>query len=350
MARALAFVALALAVLAAMPARAADCSALETGIDRGKLVFYVDDAAEADAIAAVWSDLTLRMQRAAEWMNSAQWRNADLGEAILNARRVAALVREEVPKLEARVAAMPEDGPEFPPVFFWLDGWTRLAKAVHDSLVLEAKYLDADADARAADDIDEALRITLARNADLAGFEEYFAAFDRQTLARLPREHPERLMVQMRLHWEGMRDLYSQRDALSDEYEQRRMTPEIVAKLEGIADAIEADVAGFDALLPPFREKLEAYFLTLTCDPAAAGAALDRYMESYARYPALAREAAELLRDYAGIERDFGRRGATPDLFERYDAVSFRYDVMYQKASDEWSKRARILVEAVARD
>ena len=61
-------------------------------------------------------------------------------------------------------------------------------------------------------------------------------------------------------------------------------------------------------------------------------------------------EAAELLRAYAGIEEDFARNGATPELFERYDAVSFRYDLMYQRASDQWSIRAGILTDAVARD
>ena len=337
-----------LAAMAASAAQAADCSALQTGIDREKLIFYVTDGARADKIGAAWYELEGKLGSAAEWLKLAPYRDGDPAEAVMNARSTADFAAKEVARLRAELKTMPEKGPSFPPVFFWPDGWQRLAFAVLDSLELQSKYLKQEADAVAAGDFEEVARIVQARNEDLSGFDKYFAAFDNQMVQLLPKRHPEHWLMVMRIHWHGLFDLYAARDETRDGDETREATLKIIEKLNQLARDIGADVPAFEATLAEHRQNLQPYFETLACDPEKAEAALDEYLQTYSDYAPLARETIDLLREYARIEVDYLNNGPTKEVFERYDAVSFRYEEVARKASDLWSLRAKLLTTAIA--
>ena len=342
---------LAACLVALLPAAAdaADCSALATGIDREQLVFYVDDGAKADALGVEWSDLGARLTRAEEWLTTSTYFKTDAGEAIVNARRTVELVRAEVPKLRAKLAAMPEDGPDFPPVFYWPEGWPLLGMAVLDSLLLRADYLERETDALARGDWDEANRINNRRNEDLAGFEDYFTEFDRKVLDLLPEDHPERVLMELRLVWHGITDLYAERDRIADREHRRTTTIAIAEKLRGMANAMDEAMMTYDIALNWYEPKLLPFFETLTCDRASAEALHAEYMRSYREFPALAAQVADLLRANARLEMEFWSTGPTEDLYDRFNRVSYEYDEIYDRIMDGWSSRARLMVDAVAR-
>lgn len=341
---------LALAVLVASPSHAADCSALTTGIDRDKLIYYIEDGARADAIGAAWHELEGRLGRAADWLKLAPYREADAAEAVVNARKTAEFAQGETARLRAELKAMPEDGPSFPPVFYWPEGWRKLALAVLDSLDIQAGYMLAEADALAAGDMAEVARISQARNEDLSGFDKYFAAFDRQMVALLPRDHPEHMLMVMRVHWHGLFDLYAEREGKTAEEDVRAASLKIIEKLNQLAKEIEADIPRFEATLTGHRDRLKPFLVTLACDPAAAEKGLDRYLATYRDFLPLAGQTVELLRDYARIEIDFMNNGPSTELYDRYDAVAFRYEEVVKKGSKQWSERARILADLIARN
>lgn len=350
MIRHLAACVLALLVLSVPAARAADCSALTTGIDRDNLVYYVQDGARADAIAAAWYELEGRLGRAADWLKLSTFRETNAAEAIVNARKIAEFALGETARLRAELKEMPDHGPSFPPVFYWPEGWRRLAFAVLDSLDLQARYLQAEADALVAEDMAEVARIAQARNQDLSGFDRYFAAFDRQMVDLLPENHPEHMLMAMRVHWHGLFDLYAAREARTGEEEVRAASLKIVEKLNQLAKEIEADIPRFEATLAGHGDRLTPFLLTLSCDDAAAGKAREQYMATYRAFLPLVRETVELLRDYARIEVDFMNNGPSTELYDRYDAVAFRYEEVVRKGSKQWSERARILADLIARE
>lgn len=331
-------------------AQAADCTSLSTGIDRDKLVFFVEDGARADALGSDWYALEGRLGRAADWLKLAPYREADATEAIVNARKTAEFAHGEIARLRADLKTLPKDGPSFPPVFFWPDGWLRLAFAVLDSLEIQAKYLAQEAEALAAGDMDEVARIANARNTDLSGFDSYFSAFDRQMVALLPKSHPERTLMEMRVHWHGLFALYAEREGKRDPDEIREASLNIIEKLNQVAGDIDSDIPKFEAAIPGFRADLAPYMLTLSCDQARADAGLDRYIASYRSFVPLAHKTVELLRDYARVEVDFLNNGPSEEVYERYDAVSFRYEEVAKAVSAQWSERAKILTEMIRRN
>ena len=327
--------------------QAADCSALTTGIDRDKLAFFVEDGARADAIGSDWYALEGRIGRAADWLKLAPYREADAAEAIVNARKTAEFAQKEIARLRADLKTLPKDGPSFPPVFYWPEGWLRLTFAVLDSLQIQANYLAEEAEAVAAGDMNEVARIANARNTDLSGFDSYFAAFDRQMVALLPSSHPELTLMEMRVHWHGLFALYAEREAKRDAAEVREASLKIIEKLNQVARDIDADIPKFEAAIPGFRKHLAPYLLTLSCDEARAKAGLERYIASYEAFVPLAHKTVELLRDYARVEVDFLNNGPSEEVYERYDAVSFRYEEVSKAVSAQWSERAKILTEMI---
>ena len=339
---------LSLALLIGPQAQAADCSALTAGIDRDKLIYYVEDGVRADAIGSAWFHLEGRLGRAIDWLKMAPYRDGDVTEAVVNARNTAELVRTETVKLRARLAEMPSTGPSFPPVFFWPEGWHKLAFVVMDSLELQADYLREEAEAMAAGDMAGAVRINQARNADMSGYDKYFAAFDRVMVALMPEGHPEHTLMMMRVHWHGLFDLYAERDRKGEAAEIRDASLKIIKKLNELAKQIEAEIPNFEATLDGHRRNLAPFLLALSCDAAAAEAGLDKYMETYRAFLPLARQTVELLREYARIEVEFLNNGASSDLYDRYDAVAFRYEMVTKKGSEQWSKRTSILSGLIA--
>jgi hypothetical protein len=341
---------LAACLVALLPAAAgaADCSALATGIDRGQLVYYVEDGAKADALGVEWTELGTRLTRAEEWLTTSSYFKTDAGEAIVNARRTVELVRAEVPKLRAQVAAMPEDGPSFPPIFYWPEGWPLLGTAVLDSLLLRADYLERETDALARGDWDEANRINNQRNQDLAGFEGYFAAFDGKVLELLPEDHPERVLIELRIVWYGITELYAERDRITEEEHRRASTVAIAEKLRAMAKAIDDAMMTYDIALNWYEPKLLPFFETLTCDRASAEAIHAEYMKTYREFPDLAVKVADLLRENARLEMEFWSTGATEELYDRFNRVAYEYDAVYDRIMDGWSSRARLMVDAIA--
>ena len=337
-----------LVALLPLGAQAADCSALATGIDRGQFVFYVEDGAKADALGVEWTELGTRLTRAEEWLTTSIYFKTDAGEAIVNARRTVELVRAEVPKLRAQVAAMPEDGPDFPPIFYWPKGWPLLGVAVLDSLLLRADYLERETDALARGDWREANRLNNQRHQDIAGFEDYFAEFDRTVLELLPADHPERVLMELRMIWYGITDLYAERDRVEEEQHRRATTIAIAEKLRAMAVAIDEAMMTYDVALNWYEPQLLPFFETLTCDRALAEAIHAEYMRTYREFPDLAAQVADLMRENARLEMEFWSLGATEELYERFNRVAYEYDAVYDRIMDGWTSRARLMVDAVA--
>ncbi len=334
--------------LTAPQAGAAECRGLETGIDREKLIFYVNDGLKADAIGRSWDDLAGRLSGADDWLAASAYRTQDVAEAVVNARRVTKLVLEKVPNIQAQLDAMPDKGPEFPPIFFWPEGWKRMARAVNDSIRLEAESLAAEAEAHARGDGEEAARIAIARAADMGVFQGVFNAFDQEMLRSVPKAHPEFWLIRMRTHWQGMSDLRVERESARSMAENRAVSLKVARKYTDIAEAMTGDLAEMRKQLDGHRLALAPFFLTLTCDQTTADTALDIFMASLERHATASQEMIGVLKDYGELELTVWRDGPSDAIFERYDVLGFRYEAANAKLSAEWSVRAKLLAESVA--
>ncbi len=288
------------------------------------------------------------MQGAVDWLIHASFETSNLGEALMNARRVAAAVDREVPSLRARLAAFPKDLPSFPPVFYWHPEWSKGRAATLDWLALEREALLREVAALEAEDWDTLLTIRAERAQDNVAFQAFYAQLVARIVQRVPEDHPEHHLANIFAPWDGYHQLLADREAETSETRQREIALEVVevskravAEMRNIADKVERTLPGHGQAMTPL-------VVVLTDDEAAGAEATEEVLESYRRSVALIREMAQSYDRMIRLELDFWLNGNSPELMNGFEVLNLRMEQQTRAFFGEWTTRALVMNNAIA--
>lgn len=323
---------------------------IETGIDRSALVGYVRDGYAANALSAEIDRLISLADGAETWFVLAEGLTGDATEARINARRVAGLIRDAIPKLRARLAGMEDEVPSFPTALYAAPGWKRFAGDLIDSLVVRATYLLEESQLRALEDWPGLLQLSEAREADLMAFDLAGAAYNRRLLAILPKGHPENVLLQLYALSDRVRAFYHAEAPESDPVDEEEAAANRARAMNKAAAEMEALAPVLEATLDDHRAAMGPILLTLACDESEAEKAREAYLDTYRALVPLIRDMADLVREGARIEIDLARSGASAELLERLERLSFREGQAVKAINELWSARAEILAGAIAEE
>lgn len=323
--------------------------AIASEIDRQKLIFVVEDGLAASDFYADMLELDSKIYRASSWLIEATDTNQAVGEAVMHARAIIDASRPKVPKLRARLAEFPIDGPSFPPVFYWFSDWPKVQAAWLDQMSLRLDHLNAEADAVDAWDWDRIVAIRAQREEDIVAFQQFFDESDRKSFSVMPEDHPDRMLAGFYSSLDEAYALAADRLAVFDEAEIRQLTVKIVQAYRHADQETTELIDQIDAVLPKHRTNVLPFLQVLTKDPGRAEQLADSMVTQYRDSLKTQRQWVGSLRKITEIEARSLQEGWTDELIQLHGAEALRMDELRTEYAEGWRRRAALMVEAIAR-
>ena len=328
------------AVLACLPARA------EPEIDRDALIFYLRDGEAALTFTSDVQTVASNLQQAEDWLMESATGRAGLGEALANARKATRRMDAALPDFRTRSDAFPDEGPAFPPVFFWNGDWRRQNRLWLDFLALQSRGLTRQVAAAEAGDWMEFDRLANSMSADRESVDAFFRDAAQEYGASLPDWHPEQLdlLIDEKL-WE-MGELHRRRNDTLDEEAYGGLTREYAERLAQAAADVEAAIARQADNLTRYETELAPFVAALVRDPGRAPDVSAAFLQAWRDDMRLGEAFARLMRDQARLEMQVWQDGWTTDVIERYYRLALEADGLYRRRLEGHQRRLDILLSA----
>jgi len=318
-------------------------------IDRDKLIYVIEDGLAASDFYADMIAMDSKIYRASSWLSEATDTNQSVGEAVMHARVVIDAARPELPKLRARLAEFPIDGPSFPPVFYWFSDWPKVQSAWLDQMKLRLDHLGAEADAVDAWDWDRIVAIRAQREEDIVVFQQFFDASDRKSFSVMPEDHPDRLLAGFYSSLDDAYTLSAERMTVFEESEIARLTLEIVQAYRRAETDTTRLIDQIESVLPKHRENVLPFTQVLAKDPSRAVQLADDLIGQYRETLQIQRRWLESLSMITKIEARSVQEGWTEELIQLHGSEALKMDKLRTEYAEGWRKRAALMAEGIAR-